>query len=85
MPYLTFQYQKELNVTEYQKIYRFNERKKKTFICLTTDLFLMYRDVFDEIGFLFINMHISFVQTIPHKLKGYCRKNKINGKERDYT
>lgn len=45
----------------------------------------MYRNVFDEIGFLFINMHISFVQTIPHKLKGYCRKNKINGKERDYT
>ena len=56
----------------------------KPFICLTTDLFPMYRNVADEIGVNHQLCTFHLFQTIHHKLKVYCRRNKINGKERDY-
>ena len=58
--------------------------KNKPFICLTTDLFPMYRNVADEIGVNHQLCTFHLFQTIHHKLKVYCRRNKINGKERDY-
>ena len=58
--------------------------KDKPFICLTTDLFPMYRNVSDEIGVNHQLCTFHLFQTIHHKLKVYCRRNKINGKERDY-
>lgn len=56
----------------------------KPFICLTTDLFPMYRNVADEIGVKHQLCTFHLFQTINHKLKVYCRRNKINGKKRDY-
>ena len=56
----------------------------KPFICLTTDLFPMYRNVADEIGVKHQLCISHLFQTINHKLKVYCRRNKINGKTRDY-
>ena len=58
--------------------------KYKPFICLTTDLFPMYRNVADEIGVSHQLCTFHLFQTIHHKLKEYCRRNKINGKERDH-
>ena len=58
--------------------------KNKPFICLTTDLFPMYRNVADEIGVNHQLCTFHLFQTIHHKLKVYCRRNKINGQERDY-
>ena len=55
--------------------------KNKPFICLTTDLFPMYRNVADEIGVNHQLCTFHLFQTINHKLKVYCRRNKINGKE----
>lgn len=56
----------------------------KPFICLTTDLFPMYRNVADEIGVKHQLCTFHLFQTINHKLKVYCRRNKINGKARDH-
>ena len=56
----------------------------KPFICLTTDLFPMYRNVADEIGVKHQLCTFHLFQTINHKLKVHCRRNKINGKARDY-
>lgn len=56
----------------------------KPFICLTTDLFPMYRNVADEIGVKHQLCTFHLFQTINHKLKLYCRRNKINGKARDH-
>ena len=56
----------------------------KPFICLTTDLFPMYRNVADEIGVKHQLCTFHLFQTINHKLKVYCRRNKIKGKKRDY-
>ena len=44
----------------------------------------MYRNVADEIGVKHQLCTFHLFQTIPQKLKVYCRRNKINGKERDY-
>ena len=55
--------------------------KNKPFICLTTDLFPMYRNVADEIGVNHQLCTFHLFQTINHKLKVYCRRNKIDGKE----
>ena len=54
--------------------------KNKPFICLTTDLFPMYRNVADEIGVNHQLCTLHLFQTINHKLKVYCRRNKINKK-----
>ena len=56
----------------------------KPFICLTTDLFPMYRNVADEIGVKHQLCTFHLFQTINHKLKVHCRRNKINGKARDH-
>ncbi|MBE6507931.1 MAG: transposase [Methanobrevibacter sp.] len=56
----------------------------KPFICLTTDLFPMYRNVADEIGVKHQLYKFHLFQTINHKLKVHCRRNKINGKARDH-
>ena len=58
--------------------------ENKPFICLTTDLFPMYRNVADEIGVKHQLCIFHLFQTINHKLKVYCRRNKINGKQRDH-
>ena len=50
--------------------------KDKPFICLTTDLFPMYRNVSDEIGVNHQLCTFHLFQTIHHKLKVYCRRNK---------
>ena len=57
--------------------------KNKPFICLTTDLFPMYRNVADEIGVNHQLRTFHLFQTINHKLKVYCRRNKINKKQRE--
>ena len=59
--------------------------KNKPFICLTTDLFPMYRNVADEIG---VNQQLCIFhlfQTINHKLKVYCRRNKINKNKKNIS
>ena len=53
----------------------------KPFICLTTDLFPMYRNIADEIGVKHQLYTFHLFQTINHKLKVHCRWNKINGKK----
>ena len=58
--------------------------ENKPFICLTTDLFPMYRNVADEIGVKHQLCTFHLFQTINNKLKVHCRRNKINGKARDY-
>ena len=58
--------------------------ENKPFICLTTDLFPMYRNVADEIGVKHQLCIFHLFQTINHKLKVYCRRNRINGKQRDH-
>lgn len=58
--------------------------KDKPFIYLTTDLFPMYRNVADEIGVNHQLCTFHLFQIIHHKLKVYCRGNKINGKEKEY-
>ena len=58
--------------------------KNKPFICLTTDLFPMYRNVADEIGVNHQLCIFHLFQTINHKLKVYCRRNKINTKQREH-
>ena len=59
-----------------------NSTKNKPFYCLTTDLFPMYRNVADEIGVKHQLCIFHLFQTINHKIKVYCRQNKINGKEK---
>ena len=44
----------------------------------------MYRNVADEIGVKHQLCTFHLFQTINHKLKVHCRRNKINGKARDY-
>ena len=56
----------------------------KPFICLTTDLFPMYRNVADEIGVKHQLCIFHLFKTINHKLKVHCRRNKINGNKKDY-
>ena len=58
--------------------------KNKPFICLTTDLFPMYNNVADEIGVNHQLCTFHLFQTINHKLKVYCRRNKINTKQREH-
>lgn len=58
--------------------------KNKPFICLTTDLFPMYSNVADEIGVNHQLCTFHLFQTINHKLKVYCRRNKINTKQREH-
>ena len=58
--------------------------KNKPFICLTTDLFPMYHNVADEIGVNHQLCTFHLFQTINHKLKVYCRRNKINKKQRKH-
>ena len=58
--------------------------KNKPFICLTTDLFPMYRNVADEIGVKHQLCIFHLFKTINHKLKVYCRKNNIKGKDKDH-
>lgn len=57
--------------------------ENKPFICITTDLFPMYRNVADEIGIKHQLCTFHLFQTINHKLKVYCRRNKIIGKEKN--
>lgn len=57
--------------------------KNKPFICLTTDLFPIYRNVTDKLGVKHQLCTFHLFKTINHKIKVYCRRNKINGKERD--
>ena len=58
--------------------------KNKPFICLTTDLFPMYRNVADEMGVNHQLCTFHLFQTINHKLKVHCRRNKINKKQREH-
>lgn len=58
--------------------------KNKPFICLTTDLFPMYRNIADEMGVNHQLCTFHLFQTINHKLKVYCRRNKINKKQREH-
>ena len=58
--------------------------ENKLFIYLTTDLFPMYRNVADEIGVKHQLCTFHLFQTIHHKLKVYCRRTKINGKDIDH-
>ena len=58
--------------------------ENKPFICLTTDLFPMYSNVADKIKVKHQLCTFHLFQTINHKLKVHCRKNKINGKKRDH-
>ena len=58
--------------------------KNKPFICLTTDLFPIYRNVADEIGVKHQLYIFHLFKTINHKLKVYCRKNNIKGKDKDH-
>ena len=44
----------------------------------------MYRNVADEIGFNHQLCTFHLFQTIHHKSKVHCIRNKINGKERDH-
>ena len=59
--------------------------KNKPFICLTTDLFPMYRNVADEIGVNHQLCIFHLFQTINHKLKVYCRRNKINKNKKNIS
>ena len=59
--------------------------KNKPLICLTTDLFPMYRNVVDEIGVNHQLCIFHLFQTINHKLKGYCRRNKINKNKKNIS
>lgn len=43
----------------------------------------MYRNVADEIGVNHQLRTFHLFQTINHKLKVYCRRNKINKKQRE--
>lgn len=43
----------------------------------------MYRNVADEIGIKHQLCTFHLFQTINHKLKVYCRRNKIIGKEKN--
>ena len=56
--------------------------ENKPFICLTTDLFPMYRNVADELGVKHQLCIFHLFKTINHKIKTYCRKNKLNKKEK---
>ena len=44
----------------------------------------MYRNIADEIGVKHKLYIFPSFQTINHKLKVYCRRNKINGKQREH-
>ena len=44
----------------------------------------MYRNVADEIGVNHQLCIFHLCQTINHKLKAYCRRNKINTKQREH-
>ena len=71
-------------ISKNTKKFILDSTKDKQFICLTTDLFPMYRNMADKIGINHQLYSFNLFQTIYHKLKVYCRRNKINGKERDY-
>ena len=71
-------------IPENTKKFILDSTANKPFICLTTDLFPMYRNVADEIGVKHQLCKFHLFQTINHKLKVYCRRNKINGKARDH-
>ena len=71
-------------IPENTKKFILDSTENKPFICLTTDLFPMYRNVADEIGVKHQLCTFHLFQTIHHKLKVHCRRNNINGKERDY-
>ena len=57
--------------------------KDKPFKCLTTDLFPMYRNVTDDLGVKHQLCVFHLIKTINHKIKTYCRRNKINNKEKE--
>ena len=57
--------------------------QNKPFKCLTTDLFPMYRNVTDELGVKHQLCIFHLFKTINHKIKTYCRRNKINSKEKE--
>lgn len=44
----------------------------------------MYRNVSDEMGVNHQLCTFHLFQTINHKLKVYCRRNKINKKQREH-
>ena len=71
-------------IPENTKKFILDSTENKPFICLTTDLFPMYRNVADKIGVKHQSCTFHLFQTIHHKLKVHCRRNNINGKERDY-
>ena len=71
-------------IPENTKKFILDSTENKPFICLTTDLFPMYRNVADEIRVKHQLCTFHLFQTIHHKLKVHCRRNNINGKERDY-
>ena len=82
-----FQSQNEQYVAEYQKNTKkfiLDSTKNKSFICLTTDLFPIYRNVANEIEVNHQLCTFNLFQIIHHKLKFYCRRKKINGKEKDH-
>ena len=56
--------------------------KNKPFICLTTDLFPMYRNVADELKVKHQLCTFHLLQTINHKLKVYCRQKQDKKKQR---
>ena len=60
--------------------------QNKPFKCLTTDLFPMYRNVTDELGVKHQLCIFHLFKTINHKIKTYCRRNKIIlKKKKEYT
>lgn len=56
--------------------------KNKPFISLTTDLFPMYRNLTDKLQVKHQLCKFHLYKTINHKIKVYCRKNKLSKKEK---
>lgn len=56
--------------------------ENKPFFCLTTDLFPMYRNITDELNVNHQLCIFHLFKTINHKIKVYCRQNKITEKEK---
>lgn len=54
--------------------------KDKPFTCLTIDLFSIYCNLADEIGVNHQLCKFYLFQIMHHKLKVYCKRNKINVK-----
>ena len=73
---------KQLEYFKNELIRVLESTENKPFICLTTDLFPMYRNVADELGVKHQLCIFHLFKTINHKIKTYCRKNKLNKNEK---